>query len=432
LSFVPRSQADVTILLEEPYSYDGALAGTGHAAIYLNQICAESPIQLRRCTPGELGVVISRYHDVGGRDWIAIPLISYLYAVEKPEEIPLIADAKLEAALRDRYRRAHLESVAPDTSEGATPTGNWYELIGSAYDRTLYGFQIETTPEKDDEFIAHYNSAPNEDSYKLVTRNCADFVRDVINFYYPKAVGRSLIADWNIATPKHTAKSLVKYSRHHSDLRFSAFVIPQVPGTIKRSKPIHGLVDSVFKAKKYEIPLLVLQPFVGGGFAVAYFVSGRFDPAHDAKILDPLGNLEAPLTENQRRSHQQSLQEMLGTEPAVGSEHARATWREFANSARLQLDEAGQPVLLGTVNGAAVRVGISRGNVLSSSTQPELVRELLLARLRDELRRGSPPKASDSQLSSDLLLLQQLQQSASANNSDHATLTAANRRAGTK
>ena len=433
LSFAPSSRADVTILLEEPYSYDGALAGTGHAAVYLSHICAASPTELRRCSPGEFGVVISRYHNVGGRDWIAIPLISYLYAVEKPEDIPLIADARLEAALRDRYRRAYLESVAPDAPGGATPTGNWYELVGSAYDRTLYGFQIETTPEKDDEFIAHYNSAPNEESYKLVTRNCADFVRNVVNFYYPKAVGRSLIADWNVATPKHTAKSLVKYSHHHPELHFSTFVIPQVPGTIKRSKPIHGLVDSVFKAKKYEVPLLVLNPFVGGSFAVAYFVSGRFDPAHNAKMLDLFGNLENPLTENQRRLHQKSLQEILNAEP-VNTEHADgATWRQFASSAQLQLDQTGQPILLGTINGASVQVGISRGNVLSGSAQPELARELLVARLREELRRGAPPKASDSQLSSDLLLLQRLQQTTAAETSSaRATLSATNRRSGTR
>src|SRR5215471_20275190 len=145
LWFTPGAQADVTVLLEEPYSYDGALAGTGHTAVYFSRVCAESPTVLRRCQPGEAGAVISRYHSVGGYDWIAIPLIPYLYAVEKPADIPLIANAKLEASLRDRYRRKHLENVAPDLPSGETPAGNWYELVGSAYDRTLYGFQIETS-----------------------------------------------------------------------------------------------------------------------------------------------------------------------------------------------------------------------------------------------------------------------------------------------
>ena len=38
-----QSRAQAELLLEEPYSYDGMFAGTGHAAIYLSRVCAESP-----------------------------------------------------------------------------------------------------------------------------------------------------------------------------------------------------------------------------------------------------------------------------------------------------------------------------------------------------------------------------------------------------
>ena len=56
----PKSaRAQATLLLEEPYSYDGTFAGTGHAAVYLARVCAESPTVLRRCGPGETGIVIS-------------------------------------------------------------------------------------------------------------------------------------------------------------------------------------------------------------------------------------------------------------------------------------------------------------------------------------------------------------------------------------
>ena len=40
----PRAEASITVLLEEPYSYDGGLAGTGHTAIYLSRICAATPV----------------------------------------------------------------------------------------------------------------------------------------------------------------------------------------------------------------------------------------------------------------------------------------------------------------------------------------------------------------------------------------------------
>src|SRR5271163_81163 len=155
------ARADVTVFLEEPYSLDGELAGTGHTAVYLSSVCAASPIVLRRCEPGELGVVLSRYHRIDGYDWLAIPLLPYLYAVERPEDIPLIADVKIESAMRDAYRRKYLESIVPDGPEGQTPSGDWYELVGSAFDRTLYGFQLPTTEAADDAFIAAYNARPN-------------------------------------------------------------------------------------------------------------------------------------------------------------------------------------------------------------------------------------------------------------------------------
>src|ERR1700677_517662 len=87
--------SSATLLLEEPYGAMGFFTATGHAAVYLTGVCAESPLVLRPCAPGELGAVISRYDGVHGYDWLAVPLIPYLYAVERPEDIPLVADPKM-------------------------------------------------------------------------------------------------------------------------------------------------------------------------------------------------------------------------------------------------------------------------------------------------------------------------------------------------
>src|SRR5580692_1935365 len=113
-----RARADAALLMEEPYAEFGAFNPTGHAAIYLNHVCAESPTRLRPCRPGEPGAVISRYPKIDGYDWLAIPLVPYLYAVERVEEVPVAADAELETSLRDQYRRAHLLALAPDIAEG--------------------------------------------------------------------------------------------------------------------------------------------------------------------------------------------------------------------------------------------------------------------------------------------------------------------------
>ena len=277
-----KANANVAVLLEEPYSYDGALAGTGHTAVYLTRVCAAAPTSLRRCDEGEHGVVISRYNRIGGYDWIAIPLIPYLYAVTEPEDIPVYADSKIVAFLRDRYRREHMQGLVPDAPSGHAPGGDWVQLVGSTYDRTSFAYEIETTAQQDDELIVWLNSRPNHASYRLLSRNCADFVRDVVNFYYPKAVSRGIVADFGTTTPKRVARSIVNYSRGHPDLEFVSFVIPQVPGTIRRSRPVRGIAESVFKAKKYVIPLAIFQPYVAGGFAAAYLVGGQFKPNKNA------------------------------------------------------------------------------------------------------------------------------------------------------
>src|ERR1700756_3976436 len=103
--------SSATLLLEEPYGRLGFFTATGHAAVYLSGVCADTPLVLRPCAPGETGVVISRYDGGGGYDWVAIPLIPYLYAVERAEDVPLFANAKMAAFLRDRYRRKHLEDI---------------------------------------------------------------------------------------------------------------------------------------------------------------------------------------------------------------------------------------------------------------------------------------------------------------------------------
>src|SRR6202020_3500193 len=113
--------ASATLLLEEPYGKLGFFTATGHAAVYMSDVCADTPVHLRRCKPGETGVVLSRYDGVGGYDWIAIPLVPYLYAVERPEDVPLFANAKMAAFLRDRYRRKYLEKIAPDLNNGKNP-----------------------------------------------------------------------------------------------------------------------------------------------------------------------------------------------------------------------------------------------------------------------------------------------------------------------
>ncbi|HTV08350.1 MAG TPA: hypothetical protein VMD97_04820 [Candidatus Aquilonibacter sp.] len=278
------ARAEISLLLEEPYGGLGMVNPTGHAAIYLNHVCAATPTELRPCRPGELGVVIARYDGISDLDWIAIPLVPYLYAVENPADIPNTIDRKQEDQLRDLYRRHALESVAPDMPDGSTPPGNWYELVGSAFDRKIYGFSISTTPDQDASLIAMFNDRRNVERYNGAFRNCADFARTTINHIYPHAIRRNFIADFGFTTPKSVARGLSRYASKHPGVELHFFVIPQVPGTIPRSYGVEDVTESLLK--RYGVPLVVLSPLATSIVFVAYLGHGRFDMPRKAPVLD--------------------------------------------------------------------------------------------------------------------------------------------------
>ena len=449
LGSVRNARAAATLLLEEPYSYDGNFAGTGHVAVYLSNVCSSTPVILRPCGDGETGVVLSRYDGIAGYDWIAIPLIPYLYAVEKPEDVPLFADTKLVAFLRDQYRRDYLESLAPNRADGGTPAGNWHEMVGSSYDRTIYGFEIETTPEQDARLISKLNREPNIQRYNFVKRNCADFVREVINFYYPHALHRSIIGDLGVTTPKQIAKMMVRYDHHHPELEGADFLLPQVPGALRRSKPIHGVLESVMASKKYMLPIVVLHPYIGGGLLVEYFGHRRFDPSRNALIMASDSQLSAPMSRDQRQTFQSRMEEMnhdaLLDAPKLDASKTDASeidaakpdaanerkgkdvkaWDHVQAGAQLGLDASGEPLLRVHSGDDSALVGLTRTNIQSASESAELAARLMEARLRQELWTSSFHKISPKDVERDLTLFRQLiAQSAKASSNASASATA--------
>jgi len=280
------ASADVVLLLGESYGRFGTFSPTGHTAVYLTRVCAESPIVLRRCRPGELGAVISRYHRIGGLDWAAIPLMPYLYAVERAADVPVSAGPEDVMTLRDRYRRTRLGEVAPNLPSGATPSGDWVQLVGGAYDRRFIAFSLTTTPDQDDRLVDTLNGSDNRRRFNLLTRNCADFARDIVNFYYPGSVRGSVVADLGFTTPKQVTKAVARFATRHPTLRFQAFAVSQIPGS-RRSRDARGVLESLVKTKKYVVPLALAQPLVPVVLAAGYVLGGRFRPLrHAGSILN--------------------------------------------------------------------------------------------------------------------------------------------------
>jgi len=281
------AHAAVSLLLEKPYGKLNIFAPAGHAAIYLDHVCEETPVKLRPCRPGELGVVLSRYDHIGGHDWIAIPLIPYLYAVDSVSEIPESIDRASERQLRDAYRQKYLLSIAPNRPDGRAPGGNWYELLGSAFDRTSYGFRVNSTPEQDAELIASFNDRRNIEDYNGAFRNCADFARVTLNRFYPHAIRRNYIADFGLTSPKSVARSLSHYAAKHPETGFEVFMIAQVKGELPRSHSNADLVEGILK--RYGVPLVIVSPVSTAVVIAAYLGHGRFSMPRDPPLLDLAG-----------------------------------------------------------------------------------------------------------------------------------------------
>ncbi|HEY1805134.1 MAG TPA: hypothetical protein VGG45_11735 [Terracidiphilus sp.] len=281
-----RASGQAALLLEDAAGFSSVLSPSGHVALYFARICADTPTRLRRCGPGELGTVISRYEGIKGRDWLAIPLLPHLYAVEDPLTVPTHVDHASVAELRQAYHDAHL-TVLGNVPVGGRLMPGWNQLVGAAFERRIYAFRFETTPEQDDALIARLNDSPQVPHFNFITRNCADFVSDILNEYFPGAFKRRILPDAGITMPRQTAYQLECYARKHPELHLQLMEIPQIPGYRResgRSKSVAGSL--VFTGDL--IPLALLDPYVAAGVLADYLIFGRYPLARrHPEILSP-------------------------------------------------------------------------------------------------------------------------------------------------
>jgi len=269
--------AQAALLMEEPYGFFGTVNPTGHTAVYFARICTDTPLKLRRCEPGELGSVIARYSDVAHHDWVAIPLLPYLYSVETAAEVPSRVDRETVNRVRNQYHEAHLLVLGKDLRKGDFWHGGWTELVGVAYDRRIYALRFDTTEEQDDAFIEKMNADKNHSHFELFYNNCADFSRSVLNQYFPKKFGRSFFPDAGMTTPKQITYKLTRYADKHPEMHLVIYEIPQIPGYRRNSRRNKGISESLVTTA-YALPIAVLNPYLAGGLFVDYVLRGRYKP----------------------------------------------------------------------------------------------------------------------------------------------------------
>ncbi|MDP9039011.1 MAG: DUF4105 domain-containing protein [Acidobacteriota bacterium] len=272
------AHASLTVLIGEPFGNFGTMMPVGHAAVYLDRVCADGPLKLRMCRPGEnAGVVVARYHSLGPYDWMATPILQFLYATDRPEEVPAYVTATRVWEMRQSYRRSSLLAIVPDGSEKGGAMGEWWETVGMAYNRTLWGYRVDTTEEQDERFVARMNADPNRHMYRLGGANCANFAADVVTFFLPSAVPRGgRAADFGVMTPKQLARSLGSYGATHPEVHLRILKVPQVAGDLRRSRPLRGGAEALLKTKRYLATLLVIQPEVPLALWAVYRKHGRW------------------------------------------------------------------------------------------------------------------------------------------------------------
>jgi hypothetical protein len=298
LAFCPApSRAQAALLMEEPYGFFGSVNPTGHNAIYFERVCAETPVKLRRCEAGELGAVIARYKGIAGYDWVAIPLVPYLYSVEDASQVPARVDRAAVHRLRDHYREAHLLSLGDNLPPGSFISGGWTQLVGVSYERRIYAFRFETSAEQDDDFIAYLNDRRNRSHFNLLFSNCSDFARFTLNFYFPGTFKRDIFPDAGMTTPKQLAYKLERYAAQHPETHLTIFEVPQIPGYRRLSHRNKSIAESL-STTSYAIPIAVLNPYLAGGLFADYLARGRHHliPQHPLMLApDNLLALTAPV-----------------------------------------------------------------------------------------------------------------------------------------
>ena len=282
-----KAHAEAALLLEEPYGFFGVVTPGGHSAIYLDRVCAETPLKLRRCNPGELGSVLTRDPDVGGYDWIAIPLLPYLYSVENASEVPRRVNKNLVWRLRLHYHESHLYHLGRKITEANFFKGGWDLLIGQAYDRRMFAFRFETSEAQDDALITRLNAQKNRAHFHYLFNNCSDFTRKILNAYFPGTFKRSAFPDFGLTTPRQVSAKLVRFAGKHPEMHLAVFEISQIPGYRRPSGTNRTIIGSI-TTRGIPAPVALLNPYVAGGMVLDFVLEDHNQLVpKDAQVLGP-------------------------------------------------------------------------------------------------------------------------------------------------
>jgi hypothetical protein len=438
-----RAYGDVGVILNETLNESVArVTGSGHTAVYFSRICPETPIKLRLCRPGENGSVMSNYINLGEDEryeWNIAPFNLYVYGVEDPADRPVFGTDKIKAVLEERYREQSLAAycTVKDCLKG--DKAEWREMVGANMIRSMYIFVVETTVQQDEDPIAKFNALPNENHFNGMTRNCADFTKNVIDTYFPHSAHRDVINDFGMTSPKAVARTFSHYAQNHPESNFRVLHFSQLPGTIKRSTEPRSGTEQLFRSKKLLIPMVIFADHELPVVAAAYLITGRFNPEHEFEqhaTVEPVqlnASAASSKTDSGRSGSDaltpvevQEREEVIGA-PGEWGKYRKAfdtmvnqavqdemiPDRAYVGRIFKRLDSSGHPTadadgdlwLEFANSNAASKVGLSRNNIFAPGSDPHLAFEILLARVDAVLKSSKHSRETMLEFKEDWALL---------------------------
>ncbi len=400
---------DVGVIMNESTGKGiSGLTSAGHSAVYLSNICAETPTRLRLCHEGEQGSVISNYTNFGedqNYEWNIAPMNYFLYGVDSEMKAPLYGNPALAKVLQDAYREKYLTGVCPNKPCGSAEKGtHWRDMVGGTFVRDIYLFRVKSTPAQDEALIAEFNSLPNVNHYNGFLNNCADFARSVVNRYFPGSAKPDHLNDFGMTSPKAISKSFTNFGKSRPELDFSAERFPQLPGPIRRSSDNRKGTEVGFRSKKWFIPLAVAWPHELVALMAAYTLTGRFNA--DQEVAQHSGETDSKVGWRRYRSEfREILDSALHDGVFASHREVKDYFKLLDRTATPMTDESGAPLL--RVNGSTV--GLSAANITSPNSDPLLGYRIMLARVESVLQTPPKQRESFSQFQQDWALLTTLQ-----------------------
>lgn len=447
------SRADVSLLVAEAVGGAGEFTGSGHAAIFFSAICAETPTQLRHCKPGEEGVVITSYPELGTSvryKWIAIPLTAFLYGVDDQSDKSLYGNGKIRRYLRNKYHLKHFTDLIPSKPDGSMPAGRWSEMLGGTLNRDIYALTVRTTRAQDEKLLADLQKLPNVNNFSTTYNNCADFARDTLNLMFPGATHRDVLNDFTMTTPKAIARTFTRYATARPELNFHIVKYSQTDGAIRRSLSNRNFTEKSIVSKKYFLTMAFTMPELLPIMGITYLTTGWYnlDPQYKkyaneeiaavnvlakrlkySKLITNFADTtDSGLTRRGLESRRAAERaDLFGTDQLWSDYRSRfapmlsdaVERRFFLDSKEVQtffkdlelqsepdLDGEGRVILKVDDRGRHETLGLTRNNIVSAGNSRRLAYKLMVAKIHTVLTAPSRNRPSRREFEEDWQLLQ--------------------------